>query len=1151
MADNNVVRHDVVQVEFDVMDSELVSMMKSMQEMTKSIKRMADEMKDSEDEAKKNRTALQKMADSAKELKSKLQPAIDKIDNGLKKVGKSAISAGKKIASGLGGAAKKAAKGAAVLGTGFASLVGLSVNAYGDYEQLVGGVETLFKDSKDEVVKYANDAYKAAGMSANDYMETVTGFSASMLQSLGGDTKKAAKLSNQAIIDMSDNANKMGTDMGSIQYAYQGFAKQNYTMLDNLKLGYGGTKSEMERLLKDAQKISGQKYDLSSFADITEAIHVIQEDMGIAGTTSKEASETIQGSFNAMKSAAQNFITGMADPTQDFDQLVGNLIDSVVTFGKNIIPRIIKTIPRLFGGIVELAKTAAPYIKQLVKGIGAKIVEYGPIIAQKIRELISQAKDWLIQNKGVIWEGLKTVVAYALSMLGTLFTGNTFDVEGIKSSIQGVFDSIMTVVGPVFEFIKEHFDTIIEIVKIAATTFGILYGAIKLFSVGVSIINGISTAIGVLTSPITWVIVGIVALVAVIVALVRNWDKVKEAAGNCWNAIKSAFGAAGEWFNTTVIQPVKNFFSGLWNGIKTGAQSLWTGICTVFSTIAGWIHTNVIQPVVGFFNGLGTALLVVVLGIVGLVCQGFLKIAGWVNANVIQPIKGFFVGLWNSIKPIVAGVKNTFVSVWSTISGWVNARVITPVVTFFTTMRNRIKSVISSVKNAIVSVWASISGWVSSNVVQPIINLFKNLWSKLKAVVSNIKTAIVDAFQAAWDKVTGVWSGLKDFFNGIWEGIRSTGETLKNVFVDIFKKAVEGVAKPVNKLIDGANWVLDKVGSDKKFDKWQPYAKGTKGHPGGNAIVNDGRGAELVQLPNGKSFIPAGRNVLLPNAPKGMKVLDAERTASLMGRSSPTFNYEEGSGGWIDDIFNFFDNAKGLVGKVIEKFVSYDGLGSYAVSVGKGIVSTAKDAMVEWVKGLFDKFGGKSLEGYEPSKGVNQWKSTVANALKLEGVYNDANVKRTLYQMQTESGGNPRAINLWDSNAKKGTPSKGLMQVIDPTFKSYARKGYSSNIYDPMSNILASVRYANSRYGSLAKAYRGVGYASGIGFEPRYAPGSTVSSANTTNNSSTNNYSPQFTLNMSGTVDRTTERTVKRWVQEAINETLESMARKSPRLTEV
>ena len=195
-----------------------------------------------------------------------------------------------------------------------------AVNAFADYEQLVGGMETLFKDSAGNALDYAVNAYKTAGLSMNDYMETVTSFSASLIKSLGGDTEKAVSYADMAITDMSDNANKMGSSMESIQNAYQGFAKQNYTMLDNLKLGYGGTKEEMKRLLKDAQAISGVKYDLSSYADVVAAIHVIQTEMGITGTTAKEAASTISGSVSMMKSAWSNMLVAIANEDLPFEQ---------------------------------------------------------------------------------------------------------------------------------------------------------------------------------------------------------------------------------------------------------------------------------------------------------------------------------------------------------------------------------------------------------------------------------------------------------------------------------------------------------------------------------------------------------------------------------------------------------------------------------------------------------------------------------------------------------------------------------------------------------------------------------------------------------------------------------------------------------------
>ena len=404
---------------------------------------------------------------------------------------------------------------------------------------------------------------------------------------------------------------------------------------------------------------------------------------------------------------------------------------------------------------------------------------------------------------------------------------------------------------------------------------------------------------------------------------------------------------------------------------------------------------------------------------------------------------------------------------------------------------------------------------------------------------------------------------------------------LSDGMVSMWKTAVKESVSPVNKLLDGANHILKEFGSKKRVIEWKPYAKGTDGHTGGNALVNDGRGAELVQMPNGDSFIPKGRNVFIPNAPKGMKVLSAEQTAQLFGRNTPTFRYENG----IGDIWSYIDDSAGLVKKITDN-ISYDDMGGLVLDLGKSMVSTFSGEMSAWIDKLFEEEGAMSLANYVASKGVSQWKSTVIRALKMEGQYSESNVKRTLFQMKTESGGNPYAINLWDSNAKRGIPSKGLMQVIDPTFKAYARSGYDKNIYDPLSNILASIRYAVSRYGSLQKAYRGVGYANGgIATKPSifgedgaemaipltaskrkrgidlweqtgdmlgvYSPESDSGYAST-QIVEHNSYSPHFELHVEGTTDaRDLERKVKKWIAESMTETLKGLERKTRRVREV
>lgn len=305
-----------------------------------------------------------------------------------------------------------------------------AVRAYADYEQLVGGVETLFKKSADDVMNYANKAYETAGLSANKYMEQATAFSASLLQSLNGDTKKTAQVTDMAIIDMADNANKMGTAIESIQNAYQGFAKQNYTMLDNLKLGYGGTKGEMERLLEDAENLSGKKYDISNLNDVFEAIHVIQTQLGITGTTAKEASETISGSLTMMKSAWSNLIVGVADDSQDFDKLMGNFTKSVSTFGKNILPRIqvalngaIKLIsqlaPQIIAVIPSLFESLLPVIMEATTGIINALVTNLPSILQVLIDALPVFINAVLE----IANGIIAMLPQLIAMLTQLIIG--------------------------------------------------------------------------------------------------------------------------------------------------------------------------------------------------------------------------------------------------------------------------------------------------------------------------------------------------------------------------------------------------------------------------------------------------------------------------------------------------------------------------------------------------------------------------------------------------------------------------------------------------------------------------------------------------------------------------------------------------------
>lgn len=470
---------------------------------------------------------------------------------------------------GLAGAMKTV--GSALLDIGKSA-----IDSYANYEQLIGGVETLFKDSSGIVEGYANNAYKTAGLSANDYMETVTSFSASLLQSLNNDTAKSAEVADMAITDMSDNANKMGTDMSMIQSAYQGFAKQNYTMLDNLKLGYGGTKSEMERLLKDAQKISGVKYDISNLSDVYNAIHVIQGELGITGTTAKEASTTIQGSVASMKSAWSNLLTGIADDNADWSTLVNNFVDSVVTAGDNLLPRIEVAVE----GIGLLITDALGLLLEKVVPMGMQVIQNLITgISTQLPDIVSSVNNAI----GVIINGIIAMLPQILQM----------GIQIIVSLVQGIAQSLPTLIPQMVDAVITMVDTLLDNIDLIIDAgiqllIGLADGLIealpklidripeiidklvqaitnnlpKIIEAGIELTVklawGIVKAIPQLVSKIPQIISSLVSGIASYYS--KMWDIGKELLGKVKDGITN--GISG------MLDVGKNLVKGLWNGIN-------------------------------------------------------------------------------------------------------------------------------------------------------------------------------------------------------------------------------------------------------------------------------------------------------------------------------------------------------------------------------------------------------------------------------------------------------------------------------------------------------------------------------------------------------------------------------------------------------
>ena len=407
-----------------------------------------------------------------------------------------------KLVSTLGSAAKVVAKAAVAATTAAATAVATitksAVEQYAEYEQLVGGVDTLFKESSQKVQKYAAEAYKTAGLSANEYMETVTSFSASLLQSLGGDTEAASDRANMAIIDMADNANKMGSSIASIQNAYQGFAKQNYTMLDNLKLGYGGTQEEMYRLMCDAKEID-ETFDAvfsidakghltAGYADIVEAIHIVQTEMGITGTTAKEASTTIQGSIASMKSAWGNLLVGLADGNQDIDLLVQQLGDSIMTTANNLIPRIqitLESIAKLIETVVppiveklpEIVVAVLPdLLKAALKIVWALLETILTEVIEGIQKIWSKASSVISESWKSFWQGVKEK---CLEIINSMKNGIKTKIESTKTIVKNGFNSIKDfIVNP----IKTAYETVKGIVdKIKNAVSGAISAVKSLF----------------------------------------------------------------------------------------------------------------------------------------------------------------------------------------------------------------------------------------------------------------------------------------------------------------------------------------------------------------------------------------------------------------------------------------------------------------------------------------------------------------------------------------------------------------------------------------------------------------------------------------------------------------------------------------------
>lgn len=618
-------------------------------------------------------------------LMAKISLDSSEYDKGLDNASSKASSFGTKLKKGVTVAGKAIVAGIGVASTAVAGLVGTAVKSFGDYEQLVGGINTLYKDASDEMLAYANNAYKTAGLSANEYMQTAIDSSAAMIASLNGDTKKAAKLTDMAITDMADNANKMGTSMESLQNAYKGFSRGNFQMLDNLALGFAGTKEGMQELLDKAEELSGIHYDISSYADIVQAIHVVQEEMDIAGATAEEAMGTIQGSLNMTKSAWQNLVTGIANPDADIGQLISNFVDSLSALGTNLLPVIEQALigvgelitklvpiiveklpgiisdllPKLIEAGFSLIENLASQLPTVLQGLIDAILEALSGIADRVPEIVPQIVDVMLAIVDILLNNIDKVIEVALQIIVALG--------------KGLIDALPKIVDKIPQIIKALVNAIIGAIPM------IIDAGIQLFVALVqnlpAIIAGIVEAIPEIIDAILEALTGLEVDLASVFqsaweAIVAVWSVVVDFFSGIWDGISAVFEGVADWFTelfsnawdgiTGIWNTVTDWFSGIWDGIKgvfegVGTwftekfQSAWDGITGIFDKLGGFF-SGVWDSVVGIFKDAGVA--------VGDAISGAVK--GAINA-VLRGATGIINGFISAI--------NTAISVINAIPG--------------------------------------------------------------------------------------------------------------------------------------------------------------------------------------------------------------------------------------------------------------------------------------------------------------------------------------------------------------------------------------------------------------------------------------------------------------------------------------------------